>query len=136
MPNAHYLAGRRAEWKVRDTLQAEGYNVIRAAASIGLFDLVAFSIEGSPTHKVEGAHVLAIQVKQGGRPSPGTWKGCIEQPVPAGVIKMLVWYPPAGQAVRVLYCASADGDRPLPEFCWRVGWHLGLPPKQEALRLR
>jgi Holliday junction resolvase len=39
MNTAH--KGRRVEWKTRDALEAQGYAVVRAAGSHGVFDLVA-----------------------------------------------------------------------------------------------
>lgn len=38
----HYRSGRDFEYKVRDALAADGYEVIRAAGSKGKVDLVAF----------------------------------------------------------------------------------------------
>ena len=37
--------GRRAEWRSRDWLQSQGYEVVRAAGSKGAFDLVAWNDE-------------------------------------------------------------------------------------------
>lgn len=50
--------GRRIEHKARDLLVALGYDVTRAAASHGVFDLIA-------THPT---HVRYIQVKGGSNP--------------------------------------------------------------------
>ncbi len=127
MPNRNYLKGRAAEWAVRNTLEPLGYHVIRAAASQGIFDIVAFHREGRDT--------LAIQVKRGEKPYPCDYKDAIALPVAAGVIKMLVWYPDGLQAARVLYCADQWGPIPLPEWCGSVRWLAGAPPKQAALRL-
>lgn len=40
--SARYIAGRAAEYEARDILQIAGYDVIRAARSHGLFDLIAW----------------------------------------------------------------------------------------------
>ena len=58
-----YDRGRRAEWKLRTALQADGWTVIRAAGSKGLYDLVAF-----PRSDFANQRVLAIQVKTVARP--------------------------------------------------------------------
>lgn len=41
MPNANYQRGRRLEWEVKRDLEAEGFLVMRASGSHGLFDLIA-----------------------------------------------------------------------------------------------
>jgi hypothetical protein len=41
MPNANYLRGRKFEWQVKKDLEGQGYHVIRASGSHGVFDLVA-----------------------------------------------------------------------------------------------
>lgn len=128
MPNPHYIKGRAAEWAVRNTLEPLGYHVIRAAASQGIFDVIAF--HGS------GRDVLAIQVKRGQKPTPCDYKNAIALPVPPGVIKMLVWYPDGLQAARVLYCADHTGQIPLPAWCGSVRWLAGPPPKQGHLPLK
>lgn len=52
--------GRRAEWRSRDWLQAQGYEVVRAAGSKGTFDLVAFN----------ETEILLVNVKCGKWPPP------------------------------------------------------------------
>lgn len=54
--------GRRAEHKTRNLLEAEGYSVIRAAASKGVFDLCAYN----------KAHIRFVQSKCNG------WAGALE----------------------------------------------------------
>lgn len=54
--------GRRAEHKTRARLEAEGYSVIRAAASKGVFDLCAYN----------KAHCRFVQSKCNG------WPGAVE----------------------------------------------------------
>lgn len=51
---SEYEKGRRAEYEVRDHLQAHGYAVIRSAGSKGIADLVAF----------RRGFVLFVQVKR------------------------------------------------------------------------
>lgn len=41
MPTTNYSRGREAEWRARDELIAEGFHVIRASSSKGLWDIVA-----------------------------------------------------------------------------------------------
>lgn len=121
-----YEFGRQAEYNCRDTMKAQGYHVIRAAASQGVFDLVAF-------HE-SGRDVLAVQVKRGEKPSPCEYKTAVEQLVPVGVIKLVVWYPPKMAAACVLYCADATGPVPIPAWCPSARWLDGPPPKQGKLR--
>lgn len=52
--------GRRVEWKVRDYLIANGYDVVRAAASKGPADLVCF----------KPGQVLVVSVKRSSAPPP------------------------------------------------------------------
>lgn len=121
-----YQFGKAAEDATRNALRNLGYHVIRAAASQGIFDLVAFAGDGGP--------MLAIQVKRGQRPSPCDYKGATALPVPDGILKMVLWYPDGLQAVRVLYCADATGPVSLPDWCASVRWQAGLPPRQQTLR--
>lgn len=123
MPNPNYLKGRRCEWAIRLTLEGIGFAVIRAAASQGPYDLVGI-------HK-ERPELVLIQAKAGQRPSPCEYRAAMDLPLPAvGVIAMVVWYPPAASAARVLYC-SID---PLPAWCGLVRWLPGPPPRQPKLR--
>jgi Holliday junction resolvase len=52
-----YAAGRRAEWRARKRLEADGYVVVRAAGSKGAADLVAW----------DSRSIRLISVKSGGR---------------------------------------------------------------------
>ncbi|HEU4544472.1 MAG TPA: restriction endonuclease [Jiangellaceae bacterium] len=58
----HYNDGRRFEYKVRDALAADGYEVIRSAGSKGKVDLVAFKrwLPYGPS----SYHMLFVQVKR------------------------------------------------------------------------
>ena len=65
---SHYRAGRDKEYKVRDHLVDNGYEVIRAAGSKGKVDLVAFKAwlpAGPSSH-----HMLFVQVKRTGGTIP------------------------------------------------------------------
>ena len=53
--SARYIAGRAAEYEARTILQNAGYDVMRAAGSHGLFDLIAWK------NRVD---ILLIQVKR------------------------------------------------------------------------
>ncbi len=56
----HYDTGRRLEYKVRDDLRENGYEVIRSAGSKSPVDLVAF----------KAGQVLLVQVKNKRNPGP------------------------------------------------------------------
>ena len=57
MPNKRYLAGRRAEYLAKHELEAEGWEVIRAAGSHGFADLVAFR----PSDQVRCIQVKSVK---------------------------------------------------------------------------
>ena len=123
MPNKNYERGRQAEWKIRDTLRAYGYSVMRAAASQGVFDVVGFH--------TGGRDLIAVQAKRGGKPSPCEYQSAIDLPVMPGVIKVVLWYPDGPFLPRILYC-NVD---PVPEWMGKAGWQIGPLPRQSALKL-
>jgi holliday junction resolvase Hjr len=59
---SRYRAGRDFEYKVRDNLTADGYEVIRAAGSKGPVDLVAF--KGGMQRGTWHSQLLFIQAKR------------------------------------------------------------------------
>lgn len=65
-----YKAGRRFEYKVRDDLTANGYEVLRAAGSKGgsKVDLVAFKL----------GELLLVQCKRNGALPPSEWDRLVE----------------------------------------------------------
>ena len=123
MAQTKYEYGRQAEYKIRDTLRAYDYSVIRAAASQGIFDIVGFHNKGRDT--------IAVQAKRGERPSPCEYKTAIDLPVAPGVIKVVLWYPPRLSLPRILYC-NID---PVPEWFGLAGWQLGPLPRQSKLKM-
>lgn len=54
------VKGRRTEWKSRRWLEAQGYEVVRAAGSKGVFDLIGFGFDD----------VVLVQVKCNRWPGP------------------------------------------------------------------
>ncbi len=121
----NYEYGVKAEYNCRDTLRAQNFSVMRAAASQGVFDLIGIRADS----------VVCVQVKRGAKPSPCEYKTAIEQLVPPGVINLVVWYPANSmEAPCVLYCADSTGPVPLPAWCPSARWLDGPPPKQPKLR--
>jgi hypothetical protein len=120
MPNENYIAGRNGEYHIRNCLRSLGYAAERSAGSHGPWDVAA----------VGPGDVVLVQAKKGGKPSPSDYQGIVDLPVAPGVIKMVVWIPPAMSAARVLYCNIA----PIPEWCGRIRWLAGPPPKQTRFR--
>ena len=55
--NRNKAKGKRREWAVRDKLIAQGYDVVTAGGSLGVFDLVAVPKQEDPSA------VRLIQVK-------------------------------------------------------------------------
>jgi len=75
-------AGRRREHKSRRWLEDRGFHVVRAAASKGLFDLVA----------IGATCVELVQVKTNRPPSPAERRAMLALAVPVNVRKRIhVW---------------------------------------------
>ena len=129
MPNANYQAGARAELNAVKELRNLGYEAQRSAASHGIFDLYGIHPDGD--------HVIFIQCKRGGKPSPCEYKSAVEAKVPPDAIKLVLWFP-VGEAPRVLYFnrlpdwLTDGGSGTAP----RVRWFVGDLPKQRKLSLR
>jgi Holliday junction resolvase len=66
----HYRAGRDKEYKVRNHLADNGYEIIRAAGSKGKVDLVAFKTWAHIQPAWMHAHMLFVQVKRTGGTIP------------------------------------------------------------------
>lgn len=66
----HYGTGRNFEWKVRDNLTDNGYDVVRAAGSKGStkIDLLGF----------KPGQLLIIQAKRNGTLPPDEWDRIVE----------------------------------------------------------
>ncbi|MGH9936052.1 MAG: hypothetical protein ACREAM_07390 [Blastocatellia bacterium] len=77
MNTAH--KGRRAEYKSIALLEASGYVCIRAAASKGVFDLVA----------VRSDSVAFVQVKSGRWPGADEMRAMADFPAPANCRKVV-----------------------------------------------
>ncbi len=76
--------GRRLEHRSRALLESLGYTVIRAAASKGDWDLVAYS----------ATDWLLVQVKAGRPPGPGERQALADSPRPPACRRLLhVWKP-------------------------------------------
>lgn len=77
----HYGTGRRFEWKTRDDLAANGYEVIRAAGSKGgsKVDLIA----------LKTGQLLFVQCKATGTLPPGEWDRLVEVSGWVGAVPLL-----------------------------------------------
>lgn len=74
--------GRRLEHRSRRLLEAAGYAVVRAAGSLGTWDLVGLSPAG----------VALVQVKANRPPSPADLEGLRDFPAPPNTVKLVhVW---------------------------------------------
>ncbi len=114
-----YQRGVGAEYRCLETLKAQGYAVIRAASSHGVFDLAG----------VRSDSAIFIQVKQGaGKPTLCDYRALVDLQPPPGAICAVVWYPPGRECPRVLYSSE-----PLP-FLRFTNWQAGEAPKQAAMR--
>ncbi len=83
--------GRRAEWRVREILEQAGYEVVRAAASKGPCDLVAWN----------GVHFRLLSVKSGTKYASDIEREALQLlRVPPGTTKE-IWRLPDRQAPRI-----------------------------------
>jgi Holliday junction resolvase-like predicted endonuclease len=71
--------GRRREWRSRDLLEAAGYRVTRAGASLGEWDLIGIS----------KTDIVLVQVKSNAYPGTLERLAMIEFPVPANCRKLI-----------------------------------------------
>ena len=86
-----YDKGRRFEWKTRDDLTPNGYEVLRAAGSKGgtKIDLVA----------MKPGQLLFIQCKENGKLGPAEWNRVYEVAGWVGAIPLLAANGPRGRGV-------------------------------------
>lgn len=76
----HYDSGRRLEYKVRDDLRENGYEVIRSAGSKSPVDLLAF----------KRRQVLLVQVKNKRNPGPSEREALVALALCAPVLVPIV----------------------------------------------
>jgi Holliday junction resolvase len=84
-----YSGGRTFEWKCRDHLRNEGYEVIRSAGSKSKVDLVA----------LRAGQLLLVQCKRDGVCSPAEWDRVHELATWVGAIPVLAVNGPKGRGV-------------------------------------
>ena len=86
MPNLNYERGRQAEYYIKHVLEKAGFLVTRAAASLGVYDLVALGADG----------VVAVQAKRGKTPPPRSeWEVAASAALHVSIVRMVVWLPDA-----------------------------------------
>jgi hypothetical protein len=127
----HGRTGTRAERRAGATLEAEGYQVYRAAGSLGLFDVVAVGL----------VDVRLVQVKTGGARANGRTirqYRAIAALVVAPFVKKEIWiYRPRVRAadIRALPDAAAleawRGRRPRGAHAERTARRVQLSPVPE-----
>ena len=88
---SHYGTGRRFEWKTRDDLAANGYEVLRAAGSKGSskVDLVA----------MKPGQLLFVQCKATGTLPPDEWDRLVEVSGWVGAVPVLAANGPRGRGI-------------------------------------
>ena len=86
MPNKHYLAGRKKEWKVQEALEAEGYMTFRTAGSHTPVDVLAFYEIG--LRLVQGSAVW-VQVNSKSPISNDEWNVLYQHATRCGAIPVL-----------------------------------------------
>ncbi|WP_412740859.1 hypothetical protein [Krasilnikovia sp. MM14-A1259] len=87
----HYGTGRRFEWKTRDDLAANGYDVIRAAGSKGgtKIDLAGF----------KPGELVLVQCKTDGALPPAEWDRLVEVANWVKAVPLLAMNGPRGRGV-------------------------------------
>lgn len=95
--------GRAREWRSRDLLEREGYEVVRAAGSKGVFDLVGFRKD----------EIVLVQVKTRDWPGTEEMADLARFPVPPGVRKLVHRW---RLRVRLPDVRELDGDGPEDTF--------------------
>lgn len=87
----HYGTGRNFEWKIRDDLTANGFEVLRAAGSKGSskVDLIA----------MKPGQLLFIQAKRSGTLPPAEWDRLVEVAAWVGALPILAANGPRGRGV-------------------------------------
>jgi Holliday junction resolvase len=89
--NRNYINGRNFEWKVRDHLAANGYDVVRAAGSKGgtKADLIAF----------KPGQLLIVQCKRNGTLPLSEWDRLVEVSGWVQGVPVLATIPAAGKGI-------------------------------------
>lgn len=87
----HYAKGARFEWKTRDDLADNGYEVVRAAGSKGStkMDLLA----------IKPGQILFVQCKANGTLPPDEWDRLVEVAAWVGAVAVLASNGPRGRGV-------------------------------------
>ena len=85
----NYSAGRTFEWKCRDNLRSEGYEVIRSAGSKSKVDLIG----------LKPGQLLLVQCKRDGTIGPAEWNRLVELAGWVGAIPVLAVNGPRGYGV-------------------------------------
>jgi Holliday junction resolvase len=104
----HYQTGRNFEWKIRDDLIANGFEVLRAAGSKGSskIDLLA----------IKPGQLLFIQAKRSGALPPAEWDRLVEVAAWVDAVPILAANGPHGRGVVYtrLLAPKARGRRVQP----------------------
>lgn len=88
---SHYGTGRRFEWKVRDDLAENGYEVVRAAGSKGSTKIDLIGLK-------PGQH-LYVQCKRAGALPPAEWDRLVEVAGWVDAVPLLAANGPNGRGV-------------------------------------
>lgn len=86
---SHYRNGREFEWKVRDDLVDNGYDVIRSAGSKTKVDLSAF----------KPGQAVFVQCKRDGRISPAERVELLRMASHIGAIPVVAWKKPRNTTI-------------------------------------
>jgi holliday junction resolvase Hjr len=101
-----YDDGRRFEWKVRDALEADGYDVIRSAGSKTKVDLVAF----------KPGQCVMVQAKRDGKISPAERTELLRVAAHIAALPIVAWK--VNGSSRIHY-SRLTGTGPADRIEWR-----------------
>lgn len=87
----HYATGRRFEWRVRDDLMANGYEVVRAAGSKGSSKVDLFALKPG--------QLLLVQCKRTGALPAAEWDRLVEVAAWVGGVPILAAVPKSGRGI-------------------------------------
>lgn len=105
---SHYNAGRTFEWKVRDALREDGYEVLRSAGSKTKIDLVA----------VKPGQLVFVQCKVNGLCAPAERSKLRDLAGMAGALPVVAYSHKEGRSAAVVRYRLLTGDGPKAFASW------------------
>jgi Holliday junction resolvase len=105
---SHYNAGRTFEWKVRDALREDGYEVLRSAGSKTKIDLVA----------MKPGQIVFVQCKVNGLCAPAERSRLRDLAGMVGALPIVAYNHKEGRSAAVVRYRLLTGDGPKAFASW------------------